>query len=428
MIAILHYAGPPGIGGVEATIAAHTRLLTDDGYQVRMIVGAGAVSDPRVDLRVIPLLSSRHPQIEAITAELNRGECSPSFAQLVEELTIALADALAGCELALVHNVHTLHKNLAFTAALACLHHRGQVPRQLAWTHDFAWCDSLALPHLHAGWPWSLLQEPWPGVQYVTVSQHRRQLLADLLGLAPSEITVVPPGVDMPRLLKLEDATANLVQAYQLWEADPLLVLPARITRHKNIELALHIVTALQEYMPAPLLVITGPPDPHNPCNTVHLAELQALRARLAAPVLFLYEALPSTNGTCYPVSDAMIADWLSLADGLLFPSIAEGFGIPLIEAALRGVPIFCSDIPPFREIVGDQALRFDLAEPSEAIAERLAHVLRDDARYTLRRRVRQQFTWQAIYRHKIKPLLWNARDEEGAGGLAGHVAGHSHT
>lgn len=189
-------------------------------------------------------------------------------------------------------------------------------------------------------------------------------------------------------------------------QADPLLILPARITRRKNIELALRIVAELQATGWAPLLVVTGPPGPHNPSNAAYLAELQALRNETEVPVVFLYEALRDPQGTPLAVNDAMIADWFSLADGLLFPSRSEGFGMPLIEAALCGVPIFCSAIEPFAEIVGHHALRFGLEEPPATIARRIADMLRIDPRYALRRRARLHYTWQAIYNQVMKPLL----------------------
>lgn len=414
-IAILHYAGPPGIGGVEATIAAHTRLLADDGYAVRVIVGKGAVSDGREDLRVLPLLGSRHPRIDAVNAALERGEVTAEFEHLVTAIAEQLTDALTGCAVALVHNVHTLHKNLAFTAALHRLHAAGRAPRLLAWAHDFAWRDPLYLPQLHDGWPWNLLREPWPGVQYVAVSEDRRAILADVLGVTAASIAVVTPGVDVARLMKLEPATHALVERHQLLDADPLLLLPARITRRKNIEGALRIVAALRDTGMQPCLVVTGPPGPHNPTNAAYLMELQRLREALDAPVVFLYESFVDAAGRPRPVTDAMIADWLSLADGLLFPSRSEGFGMPVIEAALRQTPVFCADIAPFREIAGDDALYFALDEAPATTAGRIADALRRDSRYRLRRRVREQYTWQAIYRRAIKPLLADADKDTGA-------------
>lgn len=52
-------------------------------------------------------------------------------------------------------------------------------------------------------------------------------------------------------------------------------------------------------------------------------------------------------------------------ACALVFPSHAEGFGLPLVEAMQRGVPVMASDIPVFREIGGDYVTYFDLAAPT---------------------------------------------------------------
>ena len=52
--------------------------------------------------------------------------------------------------------------------------------------------------------------------------------------------------------------------------------------------------------------------------------------------------------------SDTDLALWLHHAQALLFPSFTEGFGMPLIEALTLGVPVIASDLPVFREIVGD--------------------------------------------------------------------------
>ena len=54
--------------------------------------------------------------------------------------------------------------------------------------------------------------------------------------------------------------------------------------------------------------------------------------------------------------SDSEIAALYKDASGLIFLSIGEGFGLPLVEAAHYGVPIICSDIPVFREIAGEYA------------------------------------------------------------------------
>lgn len=69
--------------------------------------------------------------------------------------------------------------------------------------------------------------------------------------------------------------------------------------------------------------------------------------------------------------SDAMLAHAYKAATALIMPTFAEGFGMPLVEAAANGKPLILRDLPVFREIAGDNAIYFKGAEPAD-----LAHVL----------------------------------------------------
>lgn len=51
---------------------------------------------------------------------------------------------------------------------------------------------------------------------------------------------------------------------------------------------------------------------------------------------------------------DVALATWLHHAQALLFPSFAEGYGIPLVEAMSLGTPVIASDLPVFHELAGD--------------------------------------------------------------------------
>lgn len=62
-------------------------------------------------------------------------------------------------------------------------------------------------------------------------------------------------------------------------------------------------------------------------------------------------------------LSDGQIAFLLQGAQGLLFPSYAEGFGIPAIEAASLGTPVVTSDLPVFQELLGEFAVYLDVTD-----------------------------------------------------------------
>jgi glycosyltransferase involved in cell wall biosynthesis len=74
---------------------------------------------------------------------------------------------------------------------------------------------------------------------------------------------------------------------------------------------------------------------------------------------------------------DEALAAMYSLADACVFPSLYEGFGIPLLEALATGTPVACSDASSFPEIVGDAAITFQPYDV-ESIVVGLERVLTD--------------------------------------------------
>lgn len=398
-VAILHYTAPPVIGGVESTMGDHARLLNAAGYSVRLVAGRGQSPDNGIEYHRVPLADSRQPQVTAAQADLAAGRVTDRFRALVAELRRELEAALAGCDVTLAHNVATLHKNLALTAALFDISQQSGMP-VVAWCHDFAWTDPLYRPAMHDGWPWDLLRRPWPGVRYVAVSHARRAELAALLGMAPGDIRVVPPGISLRSFLGLSPTAIEWMDSMALWEARPLILLPARVTRRKNIELAIRVTGALASLGLSPRLLVMGPPGPHNATNAAYLEDLKDL-CRTAAPadaVVFLHE-----HGR---VSNAVRRDLYLLADLLLFTSQREGFGIPVLEAAATRLPAFCADIPPFRESGGDLLHYFGLGESPAAIAARIADFMQTDNALRLRHRVMDGYRWPRILQSQIIPLL----------------------
>ncbi|HEY4687703.1 MAG TPA: glycosyltransferase [Anaerolineae bacterium] len=413
-IAILHFAGPPTVGGVEWTMLRHARLMADAGYAVRVIAGTGQAFDARVETVVVPELGSRHPAVLAVKRELDRGEVTSRFHVLRDRIAARLRERLAGIDVLIAHNVFTLHKNLALTAALNQLSHQptNQLTNQptnlrfIGWHHDFAWTNPLYRKELHDGEPWELLRRPWPGVRHVTVSESRRRELAALYRIEESRIAVVPPGIDPAEFFSWQPLTRAIVDRLNLLDADVILLLPARITRRKNIELAVRVVAALRRQTGLDArLIVTGPPGAHNPANDAYLQNLLALRREgdLERAAHFLYE-LDVPGASHLP--DAVIGDLYMLADALLFPSQQEGFGIPVLEAGLARLPAFCADIAPLRETGAELAHYFDAnADPSE-VAALIADVLESDRPGLLRRRVRREYTWSRIFRDRVRPLL----------------------
>ncbi len=402
-IALVHHSAPPIVGGVESVIGHHARLMADAGHDVRIVAARGESTDPRVVFERVPLVDSRHGEVDEVNRELAAGKVTARFHQLVDKLGFDLAAALHDAQVVIAHNVCSLNKNLALTTALH-KRHAGPARRQrlILWHHDLAWVMPRYRPQLHDGAPWSLLRTAWPGVTQVVVSELRRSEWVKLSGQAPEAVHVVPNGVDYGRFMKIEPGLTRWLAESRLLEAWPILLLPVRITPRKNIELALRMLAALRHEMPRATLVVTGPLGAHSAENELYFNELRALRTELGLgkTAIFMTEQIESM------LPDEVIADFFHLADALFLPSREEGFGIPVLEAAFSRLPVFCTDIPPLRGLGLEEATYFSPDADPTALARKVADVLRATSTSRLAARARAAYTWERVYDRDIAPLL----------------------
>ncbi len=401
-IAILHYSVPPIVGGVESVIGHHARLMSADGHSVRLIAARGGSLSNKILLTEIPHADSRHERVARTKNQLDRGEVTPDFESLRDELVIQLQTTLDDVDILIAHNVCSLNKNLALTAALHQLHISKKLPRLILWHHDLAWTTPRYQPELHDGYPWDLLRTDWGETTHVVVSHLRRRELSTLMNIQPDEIQIIPNGVDAARFYKFEMQTQSLLEKTKLLDAAPILLLPVRVTPRKNIELALHTLAELRRQFPSAALVVTGPLGPHNADNHKYFEMLSSLRAQLGLQ----HSAHFLTELTDSFLPDEVIADFYRMADALLFPSREEGFGIPLIEAAFSHLPAFCADIPPLRELGLNDAVFFSPDEDPAKISGMIAEYFQSSLAARLSMRTRAAFRWDAVYRQHIMPLL----------------------
>ncbi len=184
------------------------------------------------------------------------------------------------------------------------------------------------------------------------------------------------PGVDAPTALSVEETRAR----FALGERRVLLTLSAK-RPHKNL-LALIGALARIPSERRPVLVLPGYP-------TWHEAELRARAAELGVLADVRFEGW---------LSEGEIEGLWGLADAFVYPSLYEGFGLPVLEAMARGVPVACADTSSLPEVAGDAALLFD-PRSQPAIAQAVERLLGDAS---LARELRErglararEFSWE---------------------------------
>lgn len=185
----------------------------------------------------------------------------------------------------------------------------------------------------------------------LTQSSDSRQRLIDLLGIPPERIVVAYPGIDHALRIEPGPRMRGVPASYALFvgQTEP----------HKNVE---RLVAAWDIDVPRDLaLVIAGPPGRAE-------ARLSELIAASPASARIHRVGRVSEEGLARLYADATC---------FVFPSLAEGFGMPPLEAMARGVPTAVADAGPLPEVTANGAIRFDPFRP-EAIAEAVTRLVED--------------------------------------------------
>ncbi len=360
-IALVHYTCGPVVGGVERVVAGHARLFERHGHAVTLICQRGGEGE---NVLRIP-----------------GGGTAPGW----------LREVCAGQDVVVVHNVMTMPFDPALTLALAALPERLPGVRFLAWTHDLALCNADLAPVP------AEIARCFAGFEYIAVSALRRRQLHEALGIGAR---VVPDGFDPGEVLGLPDAVARMAEEAALFDGRLVLLHPARILRRKNIECGIRVVAAMNAAGHRATLIVTGAEDSHNPASRQYAAELAVLRAAPGAGAAVLFAA------ERFPVGASEIAGLYRVADALFFPSRSEGFGLPVIEAAVHGLPVFCSDIEPLRSLAARGATFFPPDAPPGEIAKSISDFAAADERILARKEAMRASAWETVYTEHLAPLL----------------------
>jgi len=201
----------------------------------------------------------------------------------------------------------------------------------------------------------------------LTVSEFSRQEVCRHLGVPPCRVTVTHLA---PETRWTDEGARNVSKARESGHA----VAFSSLSPHKNIR------RLVQAYK---------------------LARCRGLRQRLV-----IVGHLPAARSETLPdglelsgyLDNEQLVETVAGADFLVFPSIYEGFGLPVLEAMAAGVPVLCSNRASLPEVAGEAALFFD-PESIEAIADGMRAVGSDPV---LRSRMRERgfenakrFSWQ---------------------------------
>jgi glycosyltransferase involved in cell wall biosynthesis len=223
----------------------------------------------------------------------------------------------------------------------------------------------------------------------IAISEYTKKSLIEKYNIPPDKINVIylSAGPDF-KIINDAEKVERIRKKYHL--KTPFMFYPAASwphKNHKNLIEALRLIT--DRYRFKGQLILTGL-KMHSHSEIMRKIETLQLEEKVR-----LLEYIPKDDLPCI----------YNLAKLMIFPSLFEGFGMPLIEAMACGCPIICSDVTSIPEVVGNAAMTFNPNSP-EDIAEKLISVWDDDNKRSRMRSLgferRKKFSWENTAKQTI--------------------------
>jgi glycosyltransferase involved in cell wall biosynthesis len=233
----------------------------------------------------------------------------------------------------------------------------------------------------------------------ITVSEHSKQDIVQTYGIPPDKITVTYCSVSEEFTPREKDrAREELARSYRL-EGDFILYV-GRLQARKNLPRLVDAFADLRKAGSRHKLLLVGKRDFMFKALSSHIQEL-GLQETVLMPGYVPTGDLPSFYGA---------------ADVFVYPSIYEGFGLPVLEAMACGVPVITSRGSALEEVAGGAALLIDPFD-ERSIAKALMRVLQDPD-------LRAQLTQAGLERSTCFNVTTAARQTMA---VYEHVAGMAH-
>ncbi len=233
------------------------------------------------------------------------------------------------------------------------------VEKQIVTLHDIAhlehpeWYDAK-----YSSWYQYLIPKLTKKVVHIlTVSNYSKERIIDVLGIAPEKITVSPNGVE-PRFFNIPAKEIESVRKkYHI--KDKYILAVSAISPRKNFRVIVQAWDKIKSKFPNYSLVIAG-------------------KSGLAFARNASVDISPEqVNMTGYVKEEDLPALYAG-ASLFVYPSLYEGFGIPILEAMATGTPVITSNITSMPEVAGDAAVLVNPIKEDE-VAEAIELVLTDE-------------------------------------------------
>jgi len=359
--------------GVSVEARKWEKVYRDLGYEVHLIAGEIPSSEPASTL--IPLLSFLHPEIVSLAKRAFDRDLTSQQAQgleqQIENMAVQIEQALqeviteVGISVLSIENALAIPLNLPLGLALHRIIADTGIP-SIARHHDLYW-ERARFQQSNVE---QLLRDSFPPVidwlAHVTINRVAKKELKLRKGV---EARWFPNSFDFSTIQGIDDYNRDFRESLGLRAGQLLFLQPTRIIRRKGIERAIKLLTRLREdHGLDGVLVVSGPVDNREEAYAKFIFQ-EAARRQVslihAADSIDLDRHIVDGQKT-YSMADAYVH-----ADVITFPSDLEGFGNPVVEAAMYRKPLFVNRYPVLADIMSLAGDAFDFVVVKDQVTDK---------------------------------------------------------
>jgi len=226
----------------------------------------------------------------------------------------------------------------------------------------------------------------------ITVSNYSKQDLVKTYKIQPEKIKVIYNGYDNKKYKVIPDAREQLKQKFQITE--PFILFVGRLELKKNVPRLVEEFARLKAKHDLPhKLILVGKPG-FGFEEVEQLIEKYNLKEQVIFPGWISDDDLPLFH---------------NCADLFVFPSLFEGFGIPVLEAMACNAPVVCSNTTSLPEAAGEAGLLFDPLQVDQIVSRMEQVLLNPEVSEALREKGLEHvknFSWQKCAQETLDELL----------------------
>ena len=354
-VAILtHFVQYSPAYSLQRVVLDQLAMLSKNGYEPTLLVMASETWEQPADFFADPAVQLvQYPRVKWVNAE----EEEEAFFSDIDQLANALEAALANIDVVLTHDLIYMPRFIKLHLAARRVADKNLNLKWLHWIHSATSPGKLKREGIAELLFDDVLAKPWPGSYPVFFNSMSRTRIAQNFSYDEAAVKIIPHPTNVTDFFSLSPLATRLYEEKQLYQADFVTVVPARLDRGKQVEWVIRILACLKSLGHCVRIVVM---DFHSQSaeKNGYRQDLQALAADwglLGSDITFLSEFDQSVRAEA---PHSLVRELLLLSTVYIQPSRSESYSLSAQEAAICGnLLVLNDDFPPLREIFGEHAL-----------------------------------------------------------------------